>query len=129
MPWDFHGVFAYSIRPPVITSMKNEVSFLVYAVTDVRGNLPLKGQYFYVMNLILMQHITSICIRRGGVDAGQSHNQWLSTISESPNVISMSLVPITSLLSGIQGNGFLSHAVNLYLRCLCPSFLHILVSP
>uniref|UniRef100_A0A6N2KUL7 MACPF domain-containing protein n=1 Tax=Salix viminalis TaxID=40686 RepID=A0A6N2KUL7_SALVM len=85
MPWDFNGVFAHSIRPPVITSIKNE-------------------------------DITGICIRRGGVDVGQSHNQWLSTISESPNVISMSLVPITSLLSGIQGNGFLSHAVNLYLR-------------
>ncbi|KAJ6292582.1 hypothetical protein OIU78_024708 [Salix suchowensis] len=68
MPWDFNGVFAHSIRPPVITSIKNE---------DIKG----------------------ICIRRGGVDVGQSHNQWLSTISESPNVISMSLVPITSLLS------------------------------
>ncbi|KAL3577023.1 hypothetical protein D5086_022306 [Populus alba] len=60
--------------------------------------------------------ITSICIRRGGVDVGQSHNQWLSTISQSPNVISMSVVPITSLLNGIRGNGFLSHAMNLYLR-------------
>jgi hypothetical protein len=58
-----------------------------------------------------------ICIRRGGVDVRQSHNQWLSTISQSPNVISMSFVPITSLLSGVKGNGFLSHAVNLYLRC------------
>ncbi|KAF9672377.1 hypothetical protein SADUNF_Sadunf11G0035300 [Salix dunnii] len=85
MPWDFNGAFAHSIRPPVITSIKNE-------------------------------DITGICIRRGGVDVGQSHNQWLSTISQSPNVISMSLVPITSLLSGIQGNGFLGHAVNLYLR-------------
>ncbi|KAF7840282.1 MACPF domain-containing protein NSL1 [Senna tora] len=60
--------------------------------------------------------IISISVRRGGIDIGQSHNQWLSTISQSPNVISMSLVPITSLLSSSQGNGFLSHAVNLYLR-------------
>lgn len=60
--------------------------------------------------------IVRICIRRGGIDVGQSHNQWLSTISQSPNVISMSFVPITSLLSGVRGNGFLSHAVNLYLR-------------
>lgn len=64
-----------------------------------------------------MQDIMHICIRRGGVDVRQSHNQWLSTISQSPNVISMSFVPITSLLSGVKGNGFLSHAVNLYLRC------------
>lgn len=66
-----------------------------------------------------MQDIVTISVRRGGVDVGQSHNQWLSTISQAPNVISMSFVPITSLLGGIQGNGFLSHAVNLYLRCEC----------
>ncbi|KAI6705186.1 hypothetical protein NL676_008148 [Syzygium grande] len=60
--------------------------------------------------------IVSICVRKGGNDCGQSHNRWLSTISQSPNVISMSFVPITSLLSGVQGIGFLSHAVNLYLR-------------
>lgn len=74
-----------------------------------------------------MQGTVTICVRRGGVDVGQSHNKWLSTVSESPNVISMSFVPITSLLGGVQGNGFLSHAVNLYLRCqyqfatFCPS--------
>ncbi|PRQ28992.1 putative membrane attack complex component/perforin (MACPF) domain-containing protein [Rosa chinensis] len=60
--------------------------------------------------------IVTISVRRGGVDVGQSHNQWLSTISQAPDVISMSFVPITSLLGGVQGNGFLSHAVNLYLR-------------
>ncbi|KAL5772361.1 hypothetical protein ACOSP7_011962 [Xanthoceras sorbifolium] len=60
--------------------------------------------------------ILGICIRRGGVDIGQSHNEWLSTVSQSPNVISMSFVPITTLLAGVQGNGFLTHAVNLYLR-------------
>ncbi|CAN1327217.1 MACPF domain-containing protein NSL1 [Linum perenne] len=60
--------------------------------------------------------LVSIAVRRGGVDVGQSHNQWLSTIVQSPNVVSMSLVPITSLLSGVRGNGFLTHAVNLYLR-------------
>ncbi|PKI38889.1 hypothetical protein CRG98_040720 [Punica granatum] len=58
----------------------------------------------------------SVCVRRGGVDLGQSHNQWLSTIPQSPNVISMTFVPITALLSGVRGCGFLSHAVNLYLR-------------
>lgn len=67
----------------------------------------------------VMQDIVTISVRRGGVDVGQSHNQWLSTISQAPNIISMSFVPITSLLGGVQGNGFLSHAVNLYLRCEC----------
>ncbi|GMI91557.1 necrotic spotted lesions 1 [Hibiscus trionum] len=58
----------------------------------------------------------NIYIRRGGIDFGQSHSQWLSTILQSPNVISMAFAPITSLLSGTRGNGFLNHAVNLYLR-------------
>ncbi|KAK6124376.1 hypothetical protein DH2020_041869 [Rehmannia glutinosa] len=60
--------------------------------------------------------LLSIHIRRGGLDSGQIHNQWLSTVSQYPNVISMSFVPIASLLSGIRGSGFLSHAINLYLR-------------
>lgn len=62
------------------------------------------------------EDIVSIHVRRGGIDRGQSHNQWLSTISQSPDVISMSFVPITSLLNGVTGGGFLTHAVNLYLR-------------
>ncbi|KAE8707548.1 MACPF domain-containing protein NSL1 [Hibiscus syriacus] len=33
--------------------------------------------------------IMNIYIRRGGIDFGQSHSQWLSTISQSPNVISL----------------------------------------
>ncbi|KAL8460483.1 hypothetical protein ACS0TY_031359 [Phlomoides rotata] len=60
--------------------------------------------------------LMSIHVRRGGLDIGQSHDQWLSTVSQYPNVISMSLIPIASLLSGIRGSGFLSHAINLYLR-------------
>ncbi|XP_022878071.1 MACPF domain-containing protein NSL1-like [Olea europaea var. sylvestris] len=60
--------------------------------------------------------ILSIHVRMGGLDRGQSHNQWLSTVSQSPNVISMSFVPIASLLSGVRGSGFLGHAINLYLR-------------
>ncbi|ONK69144.1 uncharacterized protein A4U43_C05F19810 [Asparagus officinalis] len=50
----------------------------------------------------LKEDIVSIQIRRGGVNTNQSHNQWLSTISQAPNVISMSFVPITSLLAGVR---------------------------
>ncbi|KAL4316381.1 hypothetical protein AHAS_Ahas15G0279400 [Arachis hypogaea] len=57
-----------------------------------------------------------VSVRRGGIDIRQPYNQWLQTILQSPNVISMSFVPITSLLNSVPGNGFLSHAVNLYLR-------------
>ncbi|CAH9112138.1 unnamed protein product [Cuscuta europaea] len=60
--------------------------------------------------------IISIHNRRGGIDYDQSHSQWLLTVSQNPNVISMSFVPIASLLSGVRGSGFLGHAINLYLR-------------
>ncbi|KAL7593006.1 MACPF domain-containing protein NSL1 [Lactuca sativa] len=60
--------------------------------------------------------LLSIHVRRGGIDQGQSHKSWLSTVSQSPNVISMSFIPIVALLSGVRGSGFLSHAINLYLR-------------
>ncbi|MEI4867158.1 MAC/perforin domain-containing protein, partial [Klebsiella pneumoniae] len=60
--------------------------------------------------------LLSIRIRRGGFDTGQSHKQWLSTVSQFPIAISMSFVPLASLLSGIRGSGFLSHAINLYRR-------------
>ncbi|KAI4296786.1 hypothetical protein L6164_036711 [Bauhinia variegata] len=64
--------------------------------------------------------LLSISVRRGGIDVGQSFNQWLSTISQAPNIISMSFVPITSLLHSVPGHGFLRHAVNLYLACKPP---------
>ncbi|XP_040379836.1 MACPF domain-containing protein NSL1-like [Oryza brachyantha] len=60
--------------------------------------------------------IVSIHIRRGGIDNGQGHGKWISTINSSPDVISMAFVPLTSLLTGVRGCGFLNHAVNLYLR-------------
>ncbi|CAN6475650.1 unnamed protein product [Victoria cruziana] len=54
--------------------------------------------------------------RRGGTDKNIPHNQWLATVPLDPDVISMSFIPITSLLNGVPGSGFLSHAINLYLR-------------
>ncbi|CAN1305846.1 MACPF domain-containing protein At4g24290 [Linum perenne] len=55
--------------------------------------------------------------RRGGNDSGYiSHSEWLNTVQVEPDVISMSFIPITSLLNGVPGSGFLSHAINLYLR-------------
>ncbi|GKV24447.1 hypothetical protein SLEP1_g34058 [Rubroshorea leprosula] len=63
------------------------------------------------------EDIISICKRRGGSANGNlSHNEWLQTVQLEPDVISMSFIPITSLLNGVPGSGFLSHAINLYLR-------------
>eukprot|EP01018_Ginkgo_biloba_P023678 Gb_26618 [translate_table: standard] len=61
------------------------------------------------------EDIVKIFKRRGGIDTFQDHDQWLTTIPFAPDVISMSFVPIRSLLNGVPGNGFLSHALNLYL--------------
>ncbi|KAK7284032.1 hypothetical protein RIF29_13783 [Crotalaria pallida] len=63
------------------------------------------------------EDIVSIFKRRGGNDNKSiSHNEWLQTVQLEPDVISMSFIPITSLLNGVPGSGFLSHAINLYLR-------------
>ncbi|CAI9101548.1 OLC1v1038897C1 [Oldenlandia corymbosa var. corymbosa] len=63
------------------------------------------------------EDMVSFCKRRGGSDKRSlSHNEWLQTVQSEPDVISMSFIPITSLLNGVSGSGFLSHAINLYLR-------------
>ncbi|CAN0878500.1 MACPF domain-containing protein At4g24290 [Linum grandiflorum] len=54
--------------------------------------------------------------RIGGLDKTVPHSDWGHTVQFEPEVISMSFVPITSLLSGIDGSGFLTHAINLYIR-------------
>ncbi|KAK9904530.1 hypothetical protein M0R45_000613 [Rubus argutus] len=63
------------------------------------------------------QDIKFVSKRKGGsLQKNLRHSEWSQTVQLEPDVISMSLVPITSLLSGIHGSGFLSHAINLYLR-------------
>ena len=66
----------------------------------------------------LVQDIVTIYKRRGGSDIRNlPHHEWLQTVQSEPDVISMTFIPITSLLNGVPGGGFLSHAINLYLRC------------
>lgn len=89
---------------------------------------------FYAANKLSIslkfQDIMSICKRRGGSDyRNLTHNEWLHTVQLEPDAISMSFIPITSLLNGITGSGFLSHAINLYLRCeFRPFFPHFPIS-
>ncbi|KAK7291489.1 hypothetical protein RIF29_06671 [Crotalaria pallida] len=65
-----------------------------------------------------MQDIWFMCKRKGGSAIGSlPHNEWCQTVWSQPDVISMSIIPITSLLSGINGSGYLTHAINLYLQC------------
>lgn len=63
------------------------------------------------------EEITFIWRRRGGTNhRSLPHDRWSQTVHLEPDVVSMSFIPISSLLSGIDGSGFLSHAINLYLR-------------
>ncbi|KAG7031360.1 MACPF domain-containing protein [Cucurbita argyrosperma subsp. argyrosperma] len=65
----------------------------------------------------LKEDIVTIYKRRGGSDRiNLPHHEWLQTVQLEPDVISVSFIPITSLLNGVPGSGFLSHAINLYLR-------------
>ncbi|RWR91065.1 MACPF domain-containing protein [Cinnamomum micranthum f. kanehirae] len=60
--------------------------------------------------------ITVICSKRGGDTTTGSHCEWLLTVPSMPDAINFNFIPITSLLKGVPGRGFLSHAINLYLR-------------
>ncbi|CAI9304407.1 unnamed protein product [Lactuca saligna] len=66
---------------------------------------------FWTLNTFL-----KLMRRRGGSDdRNLQHNEWLQTVQSKPDVITMSFVPITSLLNGVRGSGYLSHAISLYL--------------
>ncbi|XP_047157331.1 MACPF domain-containing protein At1g14780-like [Vigna umbellata] len=60
--------------------------------------------------------LTIICSKRGGDMFKHSHSNWLQTVPSNPDAILFKFVPISSLLTGIPGSGYLSHAINLYLR-------------
>ncbi|GAU23479.1 hypothetical protein TSUD_81610 [Trifolium subterraneum] len=60
--------------------------------------------------------LTIICSKRGGDVYKHSHSHWLQTVASNPEAIIFKFVPISSLLTGIPGSGYLSHAINLYLR-------------
>ncbi|KAJ4828831.1 hypothetical protein Tsubulata_008913 [Turnera subulata] len=60
--------------------------------------------------------LTIICSKRGGDVFSHSHSSWLQTVPFKPEAILFKFVPITSLLTGVPGSGYLSHAINLYLR-------------
>jgi len=61
--------------------------------------------------------VTVIYSKRGGNTTVSSHSEWLHTVPAMPDLINVKAVPITSLIKGIAGAGYLSHAINLYLRC------------
>lgn len=65
--------------------------------------------------------LTIIGSKRGGDVFSDSHSNWLQTVGALPEAIRFKFVPITSLLNGVPGSGYLSHAINLYLRYKPPA--------
>lgn len=91
------------------------------------GNNKVPEVFFKILrsnNLMLTSHsesstkdgLTIIYSKRGGDPYLYSHHKWLQTVPNNPDAILFKFVPITSLLTGIPGSGYLSHAINLYLR-------------
>ncbi|KAJ4780008.1 MACPF domain-containing protein CAD1 [Rhynchospora pubera] len=66
--------------------------------------------------LTAKEDVTVIFRRRGGDDLVQSHMQWAQTVSQAPDIIHMTFLPITYLLEGIPGRDHLIRAINLYLE-------------
>lgn len=90
-------------------------------------NIKVSEAFFKMLqsrNLMLTNHsetsskdgLTIICSKRGGDPYLCSHTKWLQTVPKNPDAVLFKFVPITSLLTGIRGSGYLSHAINLYLR-------------
>ncbi|KAE8720545.1 Detected protein of unknown function [Hibiscus syriacus] len=51
-----------------------------------------------------LEDIKFICKRKGGkLNSNLSHGEWCQTVQSEPDVISMSFIPITSLLTGVNG--------------------------
>ncbi|KAF3334839.1 MACPF domain-containing protein NSL1 [Carex littledalei] len=100
-----------SLSPSEVQSLLKKLADEKFA-EDFRGNLTASSSELPRK----YNDIVSIHVRRGGVNTGQRHGAWLSSLHDSPDVISMSFVPIISLLNGVMGSGFISHAINLYLR-------------
>ncbi|KAI7741637.1 hypothetical protein M8C21_017646 [Ambrosia artemisiifolia] len=101
--------------------------------TELRGYLEDLGDFFSRM---LQPHtmqftnitetsskdgLTIINSKRGGDVFSDNHSKWLQTVGASPEAIRFKFVPITSLLNGVPGSGYLSHAINLYLRYKPPT--------
>ncbi|KAL1301216.1 hypothetical protein HN51_045864 [Arachis hypogaea] len=95
-----------------------------YSTNNVRFHGKEKENELPLMNIrsrsyseLEVQDIKFLCRRKGGSGKNNlSHKEWCQSVLSQPDVISMSFIPITSLLNGINGSGFLTHAINLYLR-------------
>lgn len=99
------------------TSSKDVSLELEFYSEFLSKNNNFNHELFVFLCFQLEQGLTVICSKRGGNVFLHTHSNWLQTVPSKPEGILFKFVPITSLLTGIPGSGYLSHAINLYLRC------------
>ncbi|KAK3004387.1 hypothetical protein RJ639_018250 [Escallonia herrerae] len=91
-----------------------------HKVPEVFGRMlqPHKMHFTSITETSSKDGLTIIWSKRGGDVFTYNHSNWLQSVAANPEAISFKFVPISSLLTGVPGSGYLSHAINLYLRWL-----------
>ncbi|KAH9679990.1 MACPF domain-containing protein [Citrus sinensis] len=98
------------------TLWRNAVSAIFWVIWNERSSRSLKESRGDSYDRLWDRGLTIVCSKRGGDVFLQNHSSWLQTVPAKPEGILFKFVPITALLTGIPGSGYLSHAINLYLR-------------
>lgn len=111
------GDFLFSdVRSP--SSLQRKTADSKHKVPEVYNRVMQSNttQFTSISETSSKDGLTIICSKRGGDVFKHSHSNWLQTVPSNPEAIIFKFVPISSLLTGIPGSGYLSHAINLYLR-------------
>ncbi|XP_071686411.1 MACPF domain-containing protein At1g14780 isoform X2 [Rutidosis leptorrhynchoides] len=107
----FNGACAFSPHQPKSKELKNKTFSAFNTFFD-----PEQMLFNGFSSSTTKNGITIMSSKRGGDLTSTMHCEWLSTVPSMPDAIAFDFIPITSLLHGVPGMGFLSHAINLYLR-------------
>ncbi|KAJ0781073.1 putative MACPF domain-containing protein CAD1/NSL1 [Helianthus annuus] len=84
-----------------------------FILSDIGGQM-LVHQVLILLRRCLNANVNLVCIckRRYGSDhRNLKHSEWLHNVQLEPDVIKMSFIPITLLLNGVPGSGYLCHAI------------------
>ncbi|XAR72181.1 hypothetical protein NMG60_11018733 [Bertholletia excelsa] len=109
----FTGTCSFSPRQSKSKEHRHKVPHAFNGVFDPQ---PVALEYNSFKAISSKDGITVICFKRGGDTSVTTHCEWLPTVASKPDAVRVSFIPITSLLKGVTGKGFLSHAINLYIR-------------
>ncbi|XP_073143196.1 MACPF domain-containing protein At1g14780 [Henckelia pumila] len=107
----FNGTCTFSPRHFKTKEQKHNKAPQAFNVFDPQPNILNSFE-----SITAKDGISVICSKRGGDSCVNTHCEWLPTVPLMPDAVHFNLIPITSLMRGLPGKGFLSHAINLYLR-------------